>query len=93
MKVFSHQSTAKRLRKHDGAAMVSELVVVCLECGERFSIAKEVPCVDQPRVTRLTHWLLDKLVWDHIQENKHPGSILLPESEELARWVRRNREG
>jgi hypothetical protein len=76
---------AKRLRKRAVEAMESPLIVVCPQCGERFLIAREVPCADAALAERHGIWLLDKFVWDHIQENKHRSMIPLPSAEEMAR--------
>lgn len=84
--------TARRLRKQNEQAGDCELIVVCPQCGERFSIAHEVPCANLDLAEKHTAWLLDRFVWDHIQENKHRGSILLPAAEELAQWMRSNHE-
>ena len=69
---------AKRLRKHNGELPDTSLIVVCPQCGERYSIAGNVPCSDPALVQRHAAWLLDRFVWDHIQENRHRGSIPLP---------------
>jgi hypothetical protein len=89
--VAACEMTAKRPRKHGGAAR-SEPIVVCPECGDRFSITNEVPSVDTLLAERVTEWLLDRFVWDHIQENKHRGLIPLPTSEELIQAARSNHE-
>jgi hypothetical protein len=86
------ERTAKRLRKQNELRIGSELIVVCPQCGDRFSIAHEVPCLDPSVAKQHSEWLLDHFVWDHIQENKHRGSISLPNAEELTRWARTNRE-
>ena len=84
--------TAKRLRKQNEMCIGSELIVVCPQCGDRFSISREVPCLDPSVAKQHSEWLLDHFVWDHIQENKHRGSIALPNAEELTRWASSNRE-
>lgn len=68
---------AKRLRKH-GIATDSDFMVVCPQCGDRFSVMNDWPNVDRALAKRHTTWLLDRFVWDHIQEIKHKGSIPLP---------------
>jgi hypothetical protein len=75
--------TAKRLRKQNGTLPSSALVVVCPQCSERFSIAREVPSPDPALAERHAAWLQDQLVWDHIQENKHRGSVRLPAASEM----------
>ena len=82
---------AKRLRKQ-GIATDSEFIVVCPQCGDRFSVMNEWPCIDTALAQRHMTWLLDRFVWDHIQENKHKGSIQLPASEELTRAAQNNHE-
>jgi hypothetical protein len=78
---------AKRLRKH-GIPGDSEFIVVCPQCGDQFSVMNEWPFIDTALAKRHETWLLDRFVWDHIQENKHKGSIPLPASEELTRAAR-----
>jgi hypothetical protein len=51
--------------------------VVCSQCGQRFAIQND-GVRDAQLAERQTAWLLDQLVWDHIQERKHHGSIELP---------------
>jgi hypothetical protein len=51
--------------------------VVCTQCGQRFAIHND-GVRDAQLAERQTAWLLDQLVWDHIQERKHHGSIELP---------------
>jgi hypothetical protein len=77
--------TAKRLRKQDRTASQSEWIVVCPECGDSFSIAREVPFDNPALAENYGAWLLDQFVWDHIQESEHRGSIRLPSQEELKR--------
>lgn len=52
--------------------------VVCSKCGQRYAIRDE----SLPRNAELSRkqvsFLTDKLVWDHIQERKHQGTIELP---------------
>jgi hypothetical protein len=77
--------TAKRQRKSTECApdTVVMTTVVCYQCGEKFSIAHRSACTDQVLAERQAAWLADKFVWDHIQENNHPGSIQLPGSGEM----------
>jgi len=79
--------TAKRLRKTTESApnvnVVVMTTVVCYQCGEKFSIAHRASCADQVLAERQAVWLADKFVWDHIQENNHPGSIQLPGSRDM----------
>jgi transcription elongation factor Elf1 len=52
--------------------------VVCSKCGQRYAIRIE----SSPQNTELSRkqisFLADQLVWDHIQERKHQGTIELP---------------
>lgn len=50
--------------------------VVCSKCGQRFAIHNEAP--DAQLAEKQAAWLEDQLVWDHIQERKHHGSLELP---------------
>jgi hypothetical protein len=77
--------TAKRLRKSTESApnMVLMTTVVCGQCGDRFAITHRSACPDQALADRQATWLADKFVWDHIQENNHPGSIQLPGAGEM----------
>jgi hypothetical protein len=79
--------TAKRLRKSTESVPNENVVVmttvVCYQCGEKFSITHRSSCSDQALAARQAVWLEDKFVWDHIQENDHPGSIQLPGSGEM----------
>jgi hypothetical protein len=85
--------TAKRLRKQNASAGLLEstnFIVACPRCGDRFAVSPEGPFADPDLAARHTTWLLDRFVWDHIQENKHRSSIPLPTDEELIRWTRSN---
>jgi ribosomal protein L32 len=73
------QRTAKRLRKNPGEQLQTVLIVTCPQCGDRYSIAHQVPCPDPTLAERNAAWLQDRFVWDHIQESRHRGSILLPD--------------
>jgi hypothetical protein len=77
--------TAKRLRKSTESApdMVVMTTVVCYQCGAKFSIAHHSASQNQALAARQAIWLADKFVWDHIQENNHPGSIQLPGSRDM----------
>ena len=77
--------TATRLRKQDRTGSQSEWIIVCPECGDSFSIVREVPFLNPALAESYSAWLLDQFVWDHIQESKHRGSIRLPSPEELKR--------
>lgn len=76
---------AKRVRQ--GGERVSTLVemstVTCDQCGARFAIGHRLFFQDVELATRQAAWLGERLVWDHIQENKHRGSLRLPASNEM----------
>ena len=77
--------TAKRVRKQTESAanVVVMTVVTCGDCGAQFAIGHEVSFQDADLATRQAVWLSDQLVWDHIQENKHRGSICLPACDQM----------
>ncbi|HEY6305672.1 MAG TPA: hypothetical protein VI488_04325 [Candidatus Angelobacter sp.] len=79
--------TAKRLRHLSVNPPASRTlvmkVVVCGQCGERFAIGHEPASSDPALAERQAIWLEEHFVWDHIQENKHRGSIALPAAREL----------
>jgi len=75
--------TAKRLRKIAQAASNGETeTVVCDTCGQRFAIhnggVHNGGVHDAGLAEKQVAWLQDRLVWDHIQERKHHGSVDLP---------------
>ena len=71
-------ATARRLRKVAQIAFNSDMeTVVCSKCGQRFAIHNEGP-PDAQLAEKQVAWLQEKLVWDHIQERKHHGSVELP---------------
>jgi hypothetical protein len=57
--------------------------VTCDKCGARFAIGHRLSSQNVELATRQAAWLADQLVWDHIQENKHRGSICLPADTEM----------
>jgi transcription elongation factor Elf1 len=73
-------STAKRLRgSPDPASEIRALAtVVCGNCGQRFAISSKPATEDAALAEKQMAWVADKLVWDHIQERKHQGSMELP---------------
>jgi hypothetical protein len=77
--------TAKRLRHNVQTVSNAVLMttVVCDECGARFAITHIPSFQDVALAEKQVAWLKDKFVWDHIQENKHSGSILLPSPQEM----------
>lgn len=70
--------TARRLR---GAALDAPHgdmdTVVCGKCGQRFAIHND-GLRDAVLAEKQVAWVEDQLVWDHIQERKHHGSMELP---------------
>lgn len=71
--------TATRMRgaaaTHDDIEMQT---VVCDKCGQRFAISHAPAGENTELLRKQASWVEDQLVWDHIQERKHPGSIKLP---------------
>lgn len=53
--------------------------VVCTQCGQRFAI-RHTPAIvqNQELAKKQASWVEDQLVWDHIQERKHQGTMELP---------------
>jgi hypothetical protein len=76
---------AKRLRKNKESApgTIVMKTVVCPQCGEQFAIGHKQALQDPELAARQAAWLSDQFVWDHIQENKHQGSIRLPGLDEM----------
>jgi hypothetical protein len=58
-------------------------IVECGQCGQRFSIGHNPAAPDAALAEKQATWLADRFVWDHIQENKHQGSITLPPPAEM----------
>lgn len=52
--------------------------VVCGNCGQRFAIRHDVTSLDAELAKRQVSFVAEQLVWDHIQERKHSGTIELP---------------
>jgi hypothetical protein len=78
---FGPQGVAKRVRNRmpPGSPHFTVMsVVVCSDCGAEFQIGHRSNYQDRALADRQATWLADKFVWDHIQENKHPGSVDLP---------------
>ena len=71
---------ARRLRKaaDAGSAVTLMETVVCGKCGQRFAIHGDGSLHDTELAGRQAAWVQDQLVWDHIQERKHHGSMELP---------------
>jgi|SRR6516164_6072058 len=72
--------TVKRLRGNnaDIPNAIVMRVVACEQCSARFAIGHQPALQDASLAERQAVWLADRLVWDHIQESKHPGSRILP---------------
>lgn len=51
--------------------------VVCDKCGQRFAIHHASTHQNVAVARRQASWLEGQLVWDHIQERKHQGTIKL----------------
>lgn len=77
--------TAKRMGKKAESApnIVIMKIVTCEDCGAQFAIGHDMSVRDADLASRQAAWLLDQLVWDHIQENKHRGSVALPACDEI----------
>jgi hypothetical protein len=65
------------LAEHPSAAILME-TVVCSKCGQRFAIRHAPGFQDVELAKKQAAWVADQLVWDHIQERKHHGTIGLP---------------
>ncbi|MGC2745196.1 MAG: hypothetical protein WA672_18660 [Candidatus Angelobacter sp.] len=52
--------------------------VVCGKCGQRYAIHTEPLSQNAELSRKQASFVADKLVWDHIQERKHQGTIELP---------------
>lgn len=58
--------------------IVAMTTVRCETCGFQYVIEYPAGAGDAELAQRQAHWLAERFVWDHIQENKHTGSIPLP---------------
>jgi len=52
--------------------------VVCGKCGQRFAIRNDPAGHTVELARKQASWVADQLVWDHIQERKHHGTMDLP---------------
>ena len=52
--------------------------VVCGNCGQRYAIRMESSLQNTELSRKQMSFVADQLVWDHIQERKHQGTIELP---------------
>jgi len=73
-------SIAKRMRGmaetfSNGHSMET---VVCGKCGQRFVLRRDVASLDVELAKKQISFVTEQLVWDHIQERKHHGTIELP---------------
>ena len=71
---------ARRLRRtveHPSNTTLME-TVVCGNCGQRFAIRHDLALQNVELARKQASWVADQLVWDHIQERKHHGTIELP---------------
>ena len=71
---------ARRLRRtveHPSNTTLME-TVVCSNCGQRFAIRHDLALQNVELARKQASWVADQLVWDHIQERKHHGTIELP---------------
>ncbi len=77
--------TAKRIRKSTAYQpnVTVMATVTCESCGAQFVIGHRPPFLDASLAARQAAWLADQLVWDHIREAKHRGTISLPHCNEV----------
>jgi len=81
----SISGTARRLRGVADSSLdsSSEFVpsgtVVCAKCGQRFAIRSDRPLPSAELAEKQAAWVADQLLWDHIQERKHHGTMQIPE--------------
>jgi len=83
--VVKPNGSAKRMRNTAESSLTSATfieTVVCGNCGQRFSIQSDQGLQDAGLAGRQAAWVADQLVWDHIQERKHHGTIDLPDLSE-----------
>ena len=73
---------AKRLRNSAKEASDGSLreTVVCGQCGQRFTFESDPAAQSSGVAAKQAAWVADQLVWDHIQERKHAGTMTLPNS-------------
>ncbi len=71
---------AKRVRHTDlpSLQVTTMTTITCDKCGHEYAIQHRFGLEDTDLAARQAAWLADNFVWDHIQENKHQGSIRLP---------------
>ena len=73
-------SIARRMRGTANAAPNADSMetVVCGKCGQRFAIRHHATSLDAELAKKQVSFVTEQLVWDHIQERKHAGTIELP---------------
>jgi hypothetical protein len=71
---------ARRLRgTAESISNETSETVVCANCGQRFAIRNGHASLNADLAKRQVSFVAEQLVWDHIQERKHHGTIELPE--------------
>jgi hypothetical protein len=75
-----HHGNAKRVRQTLVPAPnnIVMVTVKCEKCGHEYVIEHRAGLEDVALAARQAGWLAENFVWDHIQENRHSGSIRLP---------------
>jgi hypothetical protein len=75
-----NHGNAKRVRQTQLIApnITTMTTVTCEKCGHEYVIEHRAGLEDVALATRQAAWLAENFVWDHIQENRHSGSIRLP---------------
>jgi hypothetical protein len=71
----------RRLRgaaEHSSHSTSMTETVVCDKCGQRFAIDSDLAFHNPELARKQASWVADQLVWDHIQERKHHGTMDLP---------------
>lgn len=67
----------KKLPKEPSTTVTME-TVICGKCGQQFAIRHDPALREVDAARKQALWVTDELVWDHIQERKHRGTIGLP---------------
>jgi hypothetical protein len=75
-----NHGNAKRIRHTQISApnITTMTTVLCEQCGHQYVIEHRAGSEDVALASRQAAWLAENFVWDHIQENRHSGSIRLP---------------
>lgn len=73
-------SVARRLRGTTEAvpSPLPAETIICPKCGQRFVIRNEQEAQGPELARKQATWVAEQLVWDHIQERKHQGTMELP---------------